>query len=114
MLVFVDLPAGAVLLAVELSLFALGQVTVVRSHVRLLLVLDMLFAIFHARGLTRRHGAILFAIRDAVLLVLLAGIDFVDAGMPWINLPRPCAGGVAVLGLSSGGANKHQTTHCKD
>lgn len=45
MFVFIDLPAGTVLLLVELFLLALGQVTVVSGHVGLLLVLDMLFAV---------------------------------------------------------------------
>ena len=114
MLVFVDLLTGAVLFLVELSLFALGQVTIVGGHIRFLLVLDVLFAVFHARSLSRRHGVVLEAVGDAVLLILLAGIDFVDARMTRIDLPRSRAGCVAVLGLSSGGANKHETTHCQD
>jgi len=32
--------------------------------------------------------------------------------MTWIDLSRSRAG--SVLGLSSGGANKHETTHCQD
>ena len=114
MLVFVDLPAGTVLLPIELSLFSLGQVTVVGSHVRFFLVLNMLFLVLHARGLSRRHGAIPLAVRDAVLLILLAGIHFIDARMVRIDLPRSGARCVVVLGLSSGGANKHETTHCQD
>jgi hypothetical protein len=34
--------------------------------------------------------------------------------MSRIDLPRSRAGCVAVLGLSSGGADEHQTTHCQD
>src|SRR5580658_10183295 len=114
MLVFVDLLAGAVLFLVELSLFALGQVTIVGGHIRFLLVLDVLFAVFHARSLSRRHGVVLKAVGDAVLLILLAGIDFVDARTTRIDLPRSRAGCVAVLGLRRGGANKQETTHCQD
>ena len=114
MLVFVDLLARTILFPVELSLLTLGQVTVVGGHIRFFLVLDMLFFILHTRGLSRRHGAVLHAIGDAVLLILLAGIHFVDARMTWIDLSRARAGCVAVLGLSSGGANKHETTHCQD
>jgi len=112
MLVFVDLLARTILFLVELFLFALGQVTVVGSHIRFFLVLDVLFFVLHTRSLSRRHGAVLDAVRDAVLLILLAGIDFVDARMTWIDLSRSRAG--SVLGLSSGGANKHETTHCQD
>jgi hypothetical protein len=114
MLVFVDLLAGAILFAVELSLFSLGEVTVVGSHIRFFLVLDVLFPVLHTRGLSRRHGAVPLAVGDAVLLILLACIHFVDARMAGINLPRSGAGCVVVLGLSSGGTKKHETTHCED
>jgi hypothetical protein len=114
MFVFVDLLAGMVLFLVELLLFALGQVTVVGGHIPLLLVLDVLFLPFHVRGLSRGHGAVLDAVGDAVLLILLAAIDFIDARMPRIDLPRSRTGCVVVLSLSSGGANKHETTHCQD
>jgi hypothetical protein len=114
MLIFIDLLAGMVLFLVELFLFALGQVTIVGGHISLLLVLDMLFLPFHVRSLPRRHASVLDAVRDAVLLILFAGIDFVDAGMTRIDLPRSRAGCVAVLGLSRGGADKHETTHCQD
>ncbi len=78
-----------VLFFVELFLFAVSQVTIVSGHIRLLLVLDMLFAVFQARSLSRGKLAVLDAIRDAVLLVRLAGINFVDARMSRIDLPRP-------------------------
>lgn len=88
MLVFVDLLAGFILFPVQLLLFALGQVAVVGSHIGLLLILDMLFAIFDARRLAGRHGSVRNAIGDAVLLILLAGIDFVDPRMTWIDNSR--------------------------
>ena len=113
-LVFVDLPAGLVLLLVELLLLGLGEVTIVSGHISLLLVLGSLFAIFQVRGLSRRQGSVLLAIGDAVLLILLAAIHFVDARMTRIDDSRSGAGCVAVLGLSSGGANRYQTTHCQD
>ena len=114
MLVFIDLLAGAVLLLVELFLFGLGQVTIVGGHIRLLLVLDFLFFVLEMRSLSWRERAVLDTVCDAVLLIRLAGIDFIDARMSRIDLPWSRAGCVAVLGLSSGGANKHQTTHCED
>ena len=87
--VLIDLLAGAVLLAIELFLLRFGQVTVVRGHVSFFLILNVLFAIFHARSLARCHGAVLDAIGDAVLLILLASVDFVDARMAGIDLTRP-------------------------
>ena len=102
-----------VLFLVELLLLALGQVTIVGSHVSFFLVLDVLFLLFHVGGLARRHGAVLFAVRDAVLLILRALIDFVDARMARIDYSRSRAGCV-VLGLSRGGAKRHETTHCQD
>jgi len=75
-----------VLLSVELALFALGQVTVMGGHIPLLLIVDVLFLPFHVRGLSGRHGAILNAAGNAVLLILLAAVDFVDARMTGIGL----------------------------
>ena len=114
MFIFVDSPARVVLFPVELSLLAFGQVAVMSGHVGLLLVLDILLPIFHARCLSRRHATVLDAIRDAVLLVLLAGVNFVNARMAGIDYTWSRAGCVAVLGLSRGGANQHQTTRCQD
>jgi|SRR5580700_2441712 hypothetical protein len=114
MLVSVDFLAGLVLLFVELLLLALGQMTVVGRHIGLFLVLDVLFLVFHVCSLSRRHGAVPLAVGDTVLLILLAGIDFVNAGMIGIDYSWSRAGCVAVLGLSSGGANRDQTTHCQD
>ncbi len=113
-LISVDLPAGLVLLLVEPPLLALGQVTIVGSHISFLLILGPLLAVFQVRGLSGRQGAVLLAVGDAVLLILFAAIDFVDAGMIRIDYSRSRAGCVAVLGLSSGGTNRYQTTHCQD
>lgn len=112
-LVFVDLSAGFVLLFIQLPLLAFSQVPIVLGHIGLFLVFDVLFLTFDVRSLTRRHGAVLHAIRDAVLLVLLALVYFVDARMTGINYARACAASVAVLGLSSGCAD-HQSTRHKD
>jgi hypothetical protein len=108
MFIFVDSLARAVLFLVELFLLAFGQMTVMSGHVGLLLVLDILLPIFHARCLSRGHGTALDPTRDAVLLVLLAGVNFVNAedGRDRLHLV-PQAGCVAVLGLSRGGANQH-------
>jgi len=86
--------------------------TVVGGHIGLLLVLDILFAILQARSLARRQRSVLHAIRNPVLLVRLAAIDFVDARMTGIGLARQRS--VAVLSLRRGATNKHQTTHCPD
>src|SRR5271168_123732 len=102
MLVLIDALAGLVLFLVELLLVGLCEVTVVGGHISLLLVLDFLFFVFQARSLSRRQGSVLLAVGDAVLLILLAGIHFVDAGMIRIDYSRSRAGCVAVLGLSSG------------
>ena len=114
MLVFVNALAHVVLFRVEADLLGLGQVTAVRGHVSLLLVLNVLFAFFQMRSLFWREFVVLDAIRDALLLIRLAAIDLVDAGMTGIDFPRTSAGCLAVLGLSRGGANKHQTPHCHD
>jgi uncharacterized membrane protein len=112
-LVFVDLPAGFVLFLVEPFLLALGQVTIVGGHISFLLVLGSLLAVLQMSSLPRRQSAVLLAIGNTVLLILFAAIYFVDAGMIRINHSRARAGCV-VLGLSRGGADKHETTHCQD
>ena len=114
MFILVDAIAHVVLFLIELFLLALGQVTVVSGHIGLLLILNILFAILYARSLAGRQRTILDAIRDPVLLVRLTGVDFVDARMTRIDLTRSRAGSVAVLGLSSGGTNKQETTRCQD
>ncbi len=114
MLVFVNLLAGFVLFFVELLLLGFGQVTIVSGHVGFFLVVDVLLAIFQMRSLPRGQSTVLFAIGDAILLVLLAAIDLVNARMTGIDLSRACAGCVAVLGMSRGDANKHKASHCKD
>ena len=72
MLVFVDGFADAILTLVEASLLGLGQVTAMPGHVALLLVLNAMFAPFQMRGLLRRQLTVLYAARDALLLVGLA------------------------------------------
>ena len=74
MLILVNAIAHVVLLLVELPLLTLGQVTVMSSHVSLLLVLDVLLPILNPRGLARCQGTVLDTIRDPVLLIGLASI----------------------------------------
>ena len=105
LLVSVDLPAGLILLLVELPLLGLGQMTIVSGHISLLLVVDLLLPISQVSSLSRRQGAVPLAIGNAVLLIPLTRIDFVDAWMIRINHSRSRAGYVAVSGLSSGGAH---------
>ncbi len=104
MLVLVNLSAGSILFPIELPLFSFGQVTIVSSHIGFFLVLDVLFAILQVRCLSRCQGAVLDAIGDAILLILLAAIDFIYAGMTRIDLTRSRPG--RVLGLSSGGTSQ--------
>ena len=59
MFIFVDPVAHVVLFLVELFLLAFGQVTIVSSHIGLLLILDILFAILDTRSLSRRQRAVL-------------------------------------------------------
>jgi hypothetical protein len=113
-LIFSDLLARGVLFPVELFLLAPGQMIVVGGHIILPLVLDILFAILQAQSLARRQRSVLHAIRDPVLRVRLAAIDFVDARMTGIDLAWSGTGSVAVLSLSRGATNKHPTTHCHD
>ncbi len=108
MLVFVDGLAHAVLSLVEVLLLSLGQMSVVRGHVFLFGLLNVRFAFFDTRSLSRRERAVLHAIGDSVLLVRLAAIDLVDARMTWIDLSRTS------LRLCSSGPNKHQTTRCQN
>jgi len=108
MLIFVDALAHAVLALVETFLLSLGQVTIVSGHVFLFLMLNALFALFQMRSLFWRELATLGAIRDALLLIRFAAVNFVHARMTRIDLSRTC------LRLSRGGANKHQTTHCQN
>jgi len=84
--VFVALLAGTVLFPVELLLVNCGQVAIVSGRISLLLE----------------------------LLILLAGIDLVEARMIRINYSWARAGCIAALGLSRGGASKHQSTRCQD
>jgi len=111
-LVFVDALAHVVGFLVELALVLLGQMAVVLGHVSLFIVLQTLLAPFETRGLSRRQFVVLHAVGDAVLLVLFALIDLVDARMSGIYLA--CAGPGSVVLLGSGGSKEHQTTHCKD
>src|SRR5579871_5398631 len=110
-LVFVDLPAGAVLLAVQLPLLALGQVTVVSGHVGLLLILNVLLASLETRSLPWSQRAVLLAVGDAVLLILLAGVDFVHPRMAGIIHARTGAGS---CGLGQRGAGGYQAPRSQD
>jgi hypothetical protein len=112
MLVVVDFLALAVGFPIQLSLILFGQVAVVFRHVGLLVVFESLLTLFEIGGLPRSQLVILFAIGDAVLLILLALIDLIHAGMSGINLSG--AGARSVVLLRSSGSNPHQTAHCKN
>lgn len=104
--VFIDLAAGAILFPVELVLLGLSQVAIVCGHVSLFLVLDMLFLSLDVSSLPRRHRTVLHSIGNAVLLVLLAGVDFVDPRMARVVL--------AGASLCSGCSDRNETAHCED
>ncbi len=76
------------------------------SHVSFFLILNVLFLVLDVRSLARSHGAVLHAVGDAVLLILLARVDFVDARMSRVVLPG--------ASLSNSGADRNQTAYCHD
>jgi len=82
MLVFVDLPARAVLFAVDLLLLGFGQMSsAILRDVGLLLVLNPCVSLFYLSSLRRSHRAILEAVGDAILLALLTPVSLIDARM---------------------------------
>ncbi len=106
MLVAVNLTARMILFAVELFLFALGQMTVVSSHISFFLVLNVLLLALDVGSLPGSHGAIFNAIGDAVLLILFTRIDFVNPRMSRVVLPGPR--------LGNGRADRKQPAHRHD
>jgi hypothetical protein len=110
-LVFVDGLADAILLPVQAILLGLGEMAIVLSHVCFLAILKIVLALFDIGRLLRVQGAILQAVSDAILLVLLALIDFIDARMTGIDNSRA---GARSVGLSGGGCGGHQASHCQD
>ena len=85
MLIFGYALADAVLLAIDSALLALGQMAVVLCHVFLFAILHTCFALFKIGRLLRSQFAALDAIGDALLLILFALVDFVDARMAGID-----------------------------
>lgn len=98
MLLLIDMLAVVILGTVEVVLFPLGQVTVVPGFVGGFAAGDVGIALFVVRGLGLRHGAVLQAIVDAILLVFQAIVHFVDARM------------VGNIGLRKHGAGCHRCT----
>jgi len=111
-LLFVDAPADAVLLAINSLLFCLGEVAVVRGHVLLLTVLYAGFALLQIAGLFRAQGAVVDAVGDAILLASFAAVYLIYPGMAGIDDARSGARGGC--GLGNGGAGKHQAADCQD
>ncbi len=101
--VVVDTAAGTVLLTIQLILFLLREMAVVRSHIFLLLVLDSGFPVFQVRSLTGRQLAAADAVRNPVLLVFFPLIDLIYPRMIGIDHSRTSACG-RVSGLSGSGA----------
>lgn len=99
---------------IELALIFLGQVTVVRGHIFLFVVLQALFAFFQVRRLPRRELSVFYAVGDVVLLVGLTRVYLIHAWMAGIDLPCSRTGCVAVLGLSSGRADKKEGARCQE
>ena len=72
-------------------------------HVALLLVVNVLLLLFQLDGLPGRELAALDAVGDAVLLVLLAGVDFIHPRVAGIDDSRAGALRVGVLGEARDG-----------
>jgi|SRR5579872_1461927 hypothetical protein len=87
-LVRVDALAHAIRFAIELTLVLLREMAVVFRHISLLVVLQALLAAFHAGGLSRPQLAILYAVRNAILLSGFTPVHLIHSRMPWINVAR--------------------------
>jgi hypothetical protein len=78
-LLAIDLTAGAILLAIDLSLFLVGQFATICGAVGANLLVDSLLAVLSASGLSGGHRSILDSVGDAILLVFSALSDFIVA-----------------------------------
>lgn len=87
-LVFIDLSAPAILLAVQPDLLCGGQVAVVSGDIIAFLFLDAIPALLQLRLLLRGQRAAVHALGNAVLLVGFAPIHFIDPGVAGIGDSR--------------------------
>ena len=88
MLVPVDAPADVILALVQVLLLRLGQVSVVRRHVFLFRLLQAGFAVLQMAGFARAQGAVLDAVRDAILLPGFATVHLIHPGMARVDDAR--------------------------
>lgn len=112
MFVFRDALADPVLLTIDAALLALGQMTVVLRHVGLFAVLHGGLAVLEIGRLLRVQLAAADAVGDALLLILFAAVDLINARMTGIDDARPRSG--SGCGLSRGGTGDHKSPHCQD
>jgi hypothetical protein len=111
-LVFIDFLALTILFPIELALIRLRQVSVVRRHIPLLVILEPLLAFFQIGGLAGRQFVVLDSIRYPVLLILFPVVDLVHARMIRIYDPRTGARCVRIR-LRNRRPGQQQTT-CQD
>lgn len=86
--VFVDALADAVLLTIDPALLRLGEVAVVLGHISLFAILHIRLALFEVRRLLCAQFTAADAVRDALLLVLFASVDFIHTRMARIDNAR--------------------------
>ena len=98
--VFGDAGAHTTGFAIELALVLLREMTIVLGHESLLVILQAFFTTLQPAGFCRRELAILNAVGDSFLLIGLAAIDLVDAGMSGIDLSGSSARSVSSLSRS--------------
>jgi hypothetical protein len=84
MLITIDAPAFPILFPVKLAVFGTSQMTAVFLEVCCLLLLDFIFTVLQLCALLCGQRAVAQALVDALLLVLLALVDFIHTGMPRI------------------------------
>lgn len=84
--------AVMVQLAVHAALLTLGDMAAVSGFITAHLAFDPRIALFIARRLAGGHLAVLEAVVDPVLLIILALVDLVNPGMTGIRLGEGGAG----------------------
>ena len=94
MLVGVDVIGGAVLLAVDGGVLVSGEMPAVGRAVVAHFVVDALLLAFEVRGFPGRQLSALDALRDALLLILLALADFAAVAVVLLS-------GVVLFGVDS-------------
>ena len=99
----VNIPARPILLAIDLRLLGLRQTPIMRRHIALLFLDDMVLLLFQFPCLFRSQLTALDPIGNTILLTLFAGIHFVHSRMIRVINSGACALGVGVLGEARNG-----------